>query len=198
MEVIRARHQGQKQIYIHNDLSGAAHHFRAQIEEKLTTGDHSGIAFEYMACLVVLAFTFEAKINFLGHKLIKDWNERQPFNAKVTAVLEHLKITPNKDVRPFRSVEALKAFRDSIAHGKPIETSLDEEVVKPADEIDRRIDLDGEWKAYCSHENVFNTYDDVMAIWQQLLTASGLAIYDTITHGNSGLTFIERIVEKET
>jgi hypothetical protein len=198
MEMIRARHQGQKHIYVHNDLSNAAHHFLEQIQEKLKGGNCKGIAFEYMACLVMLAFTFEAKINFLGHKLIKGWNERQSFNSKVTEVLGHLRVTPDWKVRPFSSIETLKNFRDSIAHGKPVETTFDEEVIKPADDIDRRIDLDSEWLAYCSHDNVFNTYDDVDAIWGQLLNASGLKVYDTITRGDSGLTFIERIVEKET
>ena len=79
---------------MHNDLSNAAFHFKEQIERKLNTDDRKGIAFEYMACLVMLAFTFEAKINFLGHKLIKPWKERQPFNDKISEVLKHLNHNP--------------------------------------------------------------------------------------------------------
>ena len=139
MEKIRARHQGKKNIYVHNDLSNAAHHFKTQIEAKIKSGDRTGITFEYMACLIILAFTFEAKINFLGHKLVARWNERQSFNDKVTEVLNHLKINPDWTVRPYSSISTLKKFRDSIVHGKPIETTSDKETVLSAEEIDRRI-----------------------------------------------------------
>ena len=196
MEKIRARHQGEKNIYVHNDLSNAAHHFKEQIESRVKAGDRKGIAFDYMACLIMLAFTFEAKINFLGHKLVTDWEERQPFHAKLAMVLDHLKVIPDWSARPFSSISTLKDFRDSIAHGQPVEIVFDEEVVLPADEIDRKIDLEGKWVGYCSHENVFNTYDDIESIWQDLITRSGLQIFDTITHGSSGLTYIERLVEK--
>jgi len=130
-------------------------------------------------------------INFLGHKLIAGWNERQSFNDKVTEVLNHLKINPDWAVRPYSSISTLKKFRDSIAHGKPVEITFDKEIVLPAEEIDRRIDLDSEWVPYCSHDTVFNTYADIDATWKQLLEASGLELYETITRGESDLTFKE-------
>lgn len=198
MEKIRARYQGNKNIYVHNDLSNAAHHFIEKIQTKLKSGDRNGIPFEYMACLVMVAFTFEAKVNFLGHKLIPGWKERQPFNEKVTEVLNHLNVTPNWAERPYSSITMLKNFRDSIAHGKPVEIEFDEEVVAPKEEIDRRIDLDGEWVAYCSHENVFNAYEDIQTIWTELLRLSMLLPFETITHGSSSLTFVEKFVEQET
>jgi len=150
-----------------------------------------------MACLIILAFTFEAKINFLGHKLIDSWNERQSFKDKIAEVFSYLKISPDEEIRPYSSICSLKNFRDSIAHGKPIEIVFDEEVVHPVKEIDREIDLEGKWKCYCSHENVFNTYADIDTIWKELLQASNLELFDTITRGESGLTFIEKIVEKD-
>lgn len=199
MEKIRARHQGNKNIYVHNDLINAAHHFIEQIETKLKSDDRNGINFEYMACLTMLAFTFEAKINFLGHKLIKNaWKERQSFNDKVTEVLNYLKVNPDWTIRPYSSVSMLKNFRDLIAHGKPVEIEFDEEVVARKEDIDRRIDLDGEWVRYCEHENVCNTYADIQAIWTELLPLSRLEPFEAITHGSSGLTFIEKFVEKET
>jgi hypothetical protein len=74
MEKICARVHGKKNIYIHNDLSNAAFHFKTSVEEKLK-GDRTGIAFHSLACLVMTAFTFEAEMNFLGAKLIDGWNE---------------------------------------------------------------------------------------------------------------------------
>src|SRR5262245_56423591 len=84
------RLQGKKYVYIHNDLSNSAFHFKTRIEERLANDDRVGITFDCMACLVMCAFSFEAYINFLGSKLIADWKERQPFNDKVDQVLKHL------------------------------------------------------------------------------------------------------------
>jgi hypothetical protein len=76
MEKRLARHKGYKNVYVHNDLAGAAYHFKGVIESKLAANDRKGIAYDYMACLLMLAFTFEAQINFLGLKLISNWKEK--------------------------------------------------------------------------------------------------------------------------
>ena len=144
MEKIRARHTGEKNIYVHNDLSNAAFYFKNNIEEKLKAENESGIAFDYMACMIMLAFTFEAKINFLGHKLIASWKERQSFDDKVSEVLKHLNVEPDWSSRPYQSIEKMRQFRNSIAHGKPIEIEFDNTIENSADELDRQIDLDGE------------------------------------------------------
>jgi len=191
MGKIRVRHQGNKNIYMHNDLFNAVYHFIEQIKHKLETGDKKGITFEYMACLTMLAFSFEASINFLGHKLIKDgWKERQPFDLKVTEILNCLELNPDMTVRPFSSIAMLKGFRDLIAHGKPIEVEFDEELVAHDEDIDRSIDLSGMWESHCAHENVFNAYDDIQEIWTELLRLSHLEPFESTTHGASGLTFL--------
>jgi len=194
MEKIRARVQGKKNIYIHNDLSNASFHFKTSVEEKLK-GDRTGIAFHCLACLVMTAFTFEAKINFLGAKLIKEWKERQPFDDKVKDVLAHLKIMPDWNKRPYSSITTLQEFRNSVAHGKPVEIQYDETVVVPADELDRRVDLSGEWQKACAPDAVAAAYDDVETIWKELLKQSKLSIFDTMTSGEGGITFIEKVIE---
>jgi hypothetical protein len=195
MEKNRARHRGTKHIYIHNDLSNAAYYHKRAIDAKIASNEQDGIGFECMACLIALAFTVEAQINFLGFKLIPRWNEREAFHRKVDAVLTQLRVVADGTQRPFSSIETLKRFRDSIAHGKPIERSFDEEITLPADQLDRRNELRGEWEAYCTADTALNLYEDVDAIWKQLIAASGLELYDASTHGQSSLTFIERIVE---
>lgn len=195
MEKIRARHKGKKNIYVHNDLSNSAHHFKEAISAKLKSGEQEGINFDYMACLVTLAFTFEARINFLGHKLIDGWNEWLPFNCKIVNVLSHLNVFPDFNVRPYNSISMLKSFRNLMAHGKPIEIQFDEEVVFSQEELDRRIDLNGEWTRYCNRDNVFNAHDDIDAIWKNLLLAADLQLFDTISHGSSRLTYIEQFEE---
>lgn len=196
METLRARHTGEKSIYIHNDLAGASFYFKNRIEERLKAEDTKGIAFEYMSCLTMLAFELEAKINFLGYKLIDGWEERKPYVDKFNTVLGHLGIKVDWTQRPFLSAQSVKKFRDEIAHGKPIEQDFDEILEGAANEIDRAIDLNGTWEKQCSYENVFQIYEDVNAIWIELLTKSKIEIYETLTRGSSGLIVLEKIIKK--
>jgi hypothetical protein len=196
VEKIRIRRSGQKRIYVHNDLWSAAAHFRNVVRKRTELKDTEGVAFDRMACLVMLAFTFEAKINFLGHKLISSWKERQPFSDKVQEVLSCLEVDPDWKNRPYLSIDQLKKFRDSIAHGKPVEIEYDETVDVPPEQVDRDIDLTSEWVQYCSQEAVFAAYDDVDVIWKELLTRSKLEIFDPMTYGSGGLTFVEKLVDK--
>lgn len=197
MNKIRVKHKGKRNIYVHNDLSSAAHHFIVQIEDKLKRGDIKGINFEYMACMIMLAFTFEAKINFLGHRCITEWNERQPFYKKVRKVFDYLNINPNWNTRPYSAISRLKEFRDLIAHGKPAESEFEEEIVALPEEIERQNILESEWQHYCEHEEVLNIYQDIDIIWKDLLLLAGIPVFETITHGNSRLTFVEKVTDKQ-
>jgi hypothetical protein len=191
MEKRLARHKGYKNVYVHNDLEGAAYHFKGVIESKLAAKDRKGIAYDYMACLLMLTFTFEARINFLGLKLISNWKERQPFNDKVEEVLKHLGLAPNRTTRPWIAIPRLKAFRDNLAHGKPDETEFDEVINVPNGAVEGPINLNAGWLKYCDHDSVFNAYDDIDAIWKQLLEKSGIEVFETLTHGAGELIGIK-------
>jgi hypothetical protein len=39
---------------------------------------------------------------------------------------------------------------------------------------------------------VFEIYEDIEAIWKEMLEKSGLSVFDTLTHGEGGLTFMEK------
>jgi hypothetical protein len=41
-------------------------YFKALIERKLADGNRDGIAYDYMACAALIAFAFEANLNFMG------------------------------------------------------------------------------------------------------------------------------------
>ncbi len=84
-----------------------------------------------------------------------------------------------------------------MAHGKPIEIQFDEEVVILKEELDRRIDLEGEWSSYCNQENVFNARVDIDTIWKLLLQTARIELFETITHGSSSLSCIEEIADTE-
>ena len=77
MKKKKARRQAEKHIYIHNDLANAAYHFKKRIEERHVNNDMKGISFDVLAGNILLAFSIEAKINFLGVQLIKDWKEKE-------------------------------------------------------------------------------------------------------------------------
>src|SRR5690349_6290601 len=124
MERIRVRRYGKKHIYIHNDLSQGAYHFKPQIERRIAESDLKGIAYEYIACLIMLAFSFEAKINFLGYKLGHNWKEKDPFPKKIDKVFAALHLTPYWIARPYSSIKFIKDFRDMLAHGNPEDSEL--------------------------------------------------------------------------
>jgi hypothetical protein len=92
IEKVRARITQTARLYIHNDLSTAALHFKDNIDAKESGEDaRGGKTYEYMACAVMLAFTFEAKVNFLGWKLIPEWKEFQSFYDKVDQVFKKIR-----------------------------------------------------------------------------------------------------------
>lgn len=90
MEQVNAHVKVNKSIYIHNDIDQAAYYFKQRVEDRAAKGDRDGIALEMIACLVLLAFVSEARFNFLGHKLVKNWDERMPALVKVEKVLKRL------------------------------------------------------------------------------------------------------------
>ena len=94
-------------------------------------------------------------------------------------------------------MKRLKDFRDTVAHGKPDEEEYDRVVEIAADGRDARPDLTGKWQAICSTDSVFEIYADVEAIWKEMLGKSGISVFDTLTHGEGGLTFMQKVVEKQ-
>lgn len=197
MPKIRARRTGERYVYIHNNLSNTAHYFKEIIEKKQKDGGE-GIGLDCMACLVMLAFNFEANINFLGDHFIKGWKERSPIDTKVKKVFEVFGIDRDESKRPFSSIVLAKSFRDTLAHGKPIKEKFDEIVEGEPTELDRWIGLVGNWEQHCNPETALMVYEDVEKIWRELIKAAKLDIWDTMTRGQSGLTLIEEIVDADT
>jgi hypothetical protein len=194
-EKISVRRDSKKYIYIHNDLSNAAWYFKNIIAQKLGTETRDGIVFDCMACLIMLAFTFEAHVNFLGDRLIDGWKEREAFDEKLKKVLDHLKVTPDERTRPYSSISLLKNFRNTLAHGKPFKEKFEETVIGRPKELDRPVDLSAAWEKDCNENVAFQACDDVEAVWKELLGKSGLPIVETITHGEGGITLIEPVDE---
>lgn len=195
MAKVKVHLKAHRNIYIHNDISNAAFYFKRRVDERAAADDRQGIALEIMAGLTLLAFAVEAKFNFLGAKLIAGWNERAPALTKIAAVCGHLGVAPDFAARPYSSVEKLKTFRDTLAHGKPDEKNFDREVVATAEELDAMGILHADWEAYLDQAFFHEAYADVDQIWKDLLAKTHLTIFDTLTHGSSQTTFIEHVDE---
>ena len=163
------------------------------MSERLAKDDREGVGLEIIAGLTLLAFEVEARFNFLGAKLISNREERKPAILKVKRVCKRLGVAPDFSVRPYRSVEKLKDFRDTLAHGKPEEKVFDEEVVATAEDLATMGILRADWEAYIDYGFFQEAYGDVEQIWKDLLAKSGLTVLDTVTHGSSQMSFIQQI-----
>ncbi|WP_428428659.1 hypothetical protein [Pararhizobium sp.] len=194
MPKMKVRVQQQKQILVHNDLSNAGYYFYKRIGERLKMDDREGVGLEMMACLTMLAFSIEAKANFLGWKLSpKKWNEGKTTKEKLKSVAKQLGVAIDFGKRPYSTVTSLKAFRDEIAHGKPIERFADDVKVIESEDLDRHDPLTPDWDKFLTPEFIDQAYEDVNAIWHDLLGASDLKVYETLTQGSSTFEFIEHV-----
>jgi hypothetical protein len=193
MTKMKVRLKAHRHIYIHNDIGNAAFYFKERVNERIARGEREGVGLEIIAGLTLLAFEVEARLNFLGAKLIPDWNEWRPTREKIETVCAHLGFAPDFSVRPYSNIAKLKDFRDTLAHGKPEDKFLNEEVVATAEELEAMGILHAEWEAYIDQGFFQSAYDDAEQIWKELLAKSGLTIFDTLTHGGSQTSFIEHV-----
>ena len=106
----------------HNDLGTLAHYHIETVKRKLEKNEQDGIALDCTSAAIAMAFYVESILNYVGAKKFKEeWKERAPYPKKVALLSERLKFEYDKKVEPFITLETLKASRDNLAHGKPIE-----------------------------------------------------------------------------
>ena len=196
MSKMKVRLKAHQNIYIHNDIGNAAFYFKKRADERIAKDDREGVGHEIVAGLTLLAFEVEARFNFLGARLITNWNERAPAKEKVETVCSHLSVTVDFSTRPYSSIAKLKAFRDMLAHGKPEEKILDEEIEATVEELDALEFPRGAWEAYLDQAFLSQAYTDVEQVWKELLTKSELTVFDTLTHGTRHISFIKHVDEK--
>jgi hypothetical protein len=190
--------QKTRKVYVHNDLSQAATYFADIIEEKTKKGTRDAILFDGMASALMVAFAFEAKLNFMGSQLLKsgklrEWNEFQSHTKKLIKVFDALGIPVEIEKRPLSSMQKMKTLRDILAHGKPVEADVDEIVVGLPEELDRSVKLIAGWETYCTTDSVFEALADLDDLWKLMIEKSGLHVFDTMTQGDGSITFIEHV-----
>lgn len=194
-KTVRARVWGTKNIYIHNDLSNVSFNFHKRVIERHQAGDHEGIGFDRMSCLVFEAFAFEAYLNFFGLKLVPDWEAKRRvwmrFADKRDLIFKVLNVPYDPQKRPYSSLDSLIDFRNTLAHGKPIVGEYDEIRDVPQDDLERPYALDAEWEAYCAHDNTLMIYSDIEEILNMLRSASGIDAFNMMTTGFGGISLAE-------
>ncbi|WP_415770320.1 hypothetical protein [Pseudomonas sp. LB3P38] len=180
-----------KIINIHNDIANTAHHLKTRIEEMEAVGSRHGISLDITACLVMLAFSFESRLNFVGEQKVEGFKERQVFNKKVELVVEALGLEPDFSVRPYSSIKELKDFRDTIAHGKPAVAEVNEVVdFHPGTNYDD-FDLRAKWEASLTIGFMRQCSDDIDEIWSEWIATAGIDLHQTLTYGEYSVTLIE-------
>lgn len=181
--------QGHRKLYIHNVLDQGADNAKTDIEKKLAAGDRTGIGFDYMTCGLMLAFTFEAQLNFMGQRFVKPWHEFERWKGKAEKVFKALSIDCDWSKRPFLSLERMKTFRDTIAHGKPFEQNMDEEVeAGSVEEVRKMYNFTQAWETMMTHDQIMEAYNDTDEAWKLMFQKSGLNVLETLDEVNTIIT----------
>lgn len=167
-------------VYPHNDLLNLAHYHRAVINEKNGNADTEGIALDCMSCLIALAFSVEALINFVGATCVDDWEERQPFHKKFSALEAAIGLACEEVKEPYSTIERLKTLRDQMAHGRPIEISA---VATPKEDLKKT--MRAPWDEFLVPTFVNHAYDQVCSFESTLLALGKIPLAETLTFGFS-------------
>lgn len=163
-------------VYPHNDLMNLAHYQRKTIRSKLTAGEEDALALDCLSCLIFLAFSVEALVNFIGLKRVKGWKERSPYYDKISQVCSVAGKEFDKNVGIYKSLWELKELRDSIAHGKPIEFTTD---VKDRDELRKQMQCP--WESSLTPDHVETTFEYVKTFERMLFENCNITIGETLT-----------------
>ena len=163
-------------VYPHNDLMNLAHYQRETIRDKLATGEEYALALDCLSCLVSLAFSVEALVNFVGSKRVKGWKERKSYYEKISEVCSAAGEEFDKSVGIYKSLWELKELRDSIAHGKPIELTTDS---KTRDEL--RVKMQCPWDSHLIPDHVESAYEIVKNFERMLFKNCNITIGETVT-----------------
>lgn len=115
-------------------------------------------------------------MNFIGHKRITDWRERQPFMKKIELVCEEASLRFDTEQDPLYTVWQLKELRDAMAHGQPIEVST---TAYTREEL--RTSMACTWDKNLNPKFVNHAYVQAKQLERTLFTNCGIKIGETVT-----------------
>ena len=163
-------------VFPHNDLFNLAHYQREVINKKIADGVGDALSMDCMGCVISLAFTVEALVNFIGAYCIEGWKERQPYKGKIKQVCEVAGFEFVKENEPYRTIWKLKEIRDDIAHGKPLEFDVSVESREELREL-----MECSWDKCLSVEFVDQAYDAVKNFETTLFSKCEIPVCETLT-----------------
>lgn len=140
------------------------------MKEQFDSGNTEGVYHTMMASLVFSAFSVEAKVNFIGWKVLGDgWPDRANLLEKIDLLTKVLGLNLDRGARPLQTISKLKRFRDTLAHGKP-------EIVEKASCADVAPEvwdaLKAQWEQAVNPEFVNRCREDEDDLWQKLLSSA--------------------------
>ncbi|WP_039018997.1 hypothetical protein [Halocynthiibacter namhaensis] len=177
--------------YIHNVLSGCSFTLQNRMNDQFESAETTGVYHTMMACLVFVAFTVEARVNFIGQKVFGEgWPEKANLEEKIELLNVHLGIGLCRGDRPLQTILKLKKLRNTLAHGKP-------EIVSRVEKHDEEPDVFGAlrftWEEAVNKDFVMRCDMDEKRLWSMLLEAAGIDEAEAITHG--GYSVLNKYVE---
>lgn len=163
-------------VYPHNDLFNLAHYQKGVINNKVEQGVEDALSLDCLSCLISLAFTVEALVNFVGNKRVRDWQERKPYRKKISQVCQVARLNFDETVEPFSTLWTLKELRDVIAHGKPLEIRT---IASTREEL--RAAMACPWDSNLNPDFINTAYDQVKAFERLLFVNCKIRIGQTLT-----------------
>jgi|GEM_PF-5369093 len=156
----------ESELYIHRSIGNAAFCMKERIEAREKSDDKSGLAHDYMATLLMIAYWMEAEVNFFTERV--DRTVRDKFWDRFWFLDEKLKLGYKKDEPPLTRIEAVRDFRNELAHGKPNFPKDIIEIVATDDEVHERSSaaLKAEWEKQLHWDFLEESYN----VTEQLVT----------------------------
>jgi hypothetical protein len=186
--------------YPHNDLSNAAWFFRERINKAFAEKERAdGIFLDMMACVMMIAFSLEGYVNFIGAKLLdakpEEWAnfERAVVRDKIKAIrrLTGIQIEWNK--RPYSTTAKLIDLRNMLAHPKAHKAEPRVWIAEGTDSSFKKMlrDYEPDWVKIISPAFIDEAYADVEAIWKSLLVAAKIGEHETLSGGSQGFEVVD-------
>ena len=165
----------------YNQLETLAWYHLQAAQAKVGVAEHRGIALDCMSCLIALAFSVEALVNFVGHKKIADWKERAPFSTKLKLLEASFSLSLDRLAEPYLTIKRLKEARDKMAHGQPLDFTLNSE-----DKSELARAMQSPWSESTNVEFLAHAYEQIQVFKRTLLSKARIkpgATYTTAIGG---------------
>jgi hypothetical protein len=131
---------------------------------------------QFMGSLVFTAFSFEAYLNHIGHRVFRNWQALEPLGPreKLDIIAEKIGLPIDYGKRPWGIMKELFGFRNDIAHGKSIKVGekLIVPISKEGDSM--RGFAKTKWEKFCTRQNAERAREDVKAMVEALHTKAGI------------------------